>query len=41
MDDSVITCDKIIVRYDEGTKTVLTNFSEEKLPASIFYLSFY
>ena len=40
MDDSGITCGQIIVRYNEGTKTVLTNFSEEKLPASIFHLSF-
>ena len=41
MDDSAITCDKII----EETKTVPTNFNEKKEPVkheiSIFYLHFY
>ena len=30
MDDSVITCDKIIKSYDEKTKTIPTNFNEKK-----------
>ena len=42
MDDSLITCDRII---DEEIKTIPTNFNEKKLPVkrkiSIFYLHFY
>ena len=30
MDDSLITCDKIIESYDEETKTVPKNFNEKK-----------
>ena len=30
MDDSAITCDKIIESYDQETKTILINFNEKK-----------
>ena len=48
MDDSVITCDKIIDAkakpFDEETKTIPTNFNENKQPVkhkiSVFYLHF-
>ena len=31
MDDSVIMCDEIIESYNEGTKTVITNFNEKNI----------
>ena len=31
MDDSVIMCDEIIESYNEGTKTVTTNFNEKNI----------
>ena len=31
MDDSVITCDKVIEPYDEQTKTIPTNFNEKNI----------
>ena len=31
MDDSVITCDKVIELYDEQTKTIPTNFNEKNI----------
>ena len=30
MDDSVITCDKIIESYDEETQNIPTNFNEKQ-----------
>ena len=30
MDDSVIMCDEVIESYDDETKTISTNFNEEK-----------
>ena len=30
MDDSAITCDKIIESYDKETKTIPTNFNEKE-----------
>ena len=31
MDDSVIMCDEIIQSYNQGTKTVTTNFNEKNI----------
>ena len=45
MDDSVITCEKIIESYDEEAKTIPTNFNKKMQPVkqktSIFSLPFY
>ena len=45
MDDSVITCDEVIESFDKETKTIPTNFNEEKQlvkhKISKFYLLFY
>ena len=45
MNDSAITSDKIIDSYDEETKTIPTNFNENKViwktKDSIFYLHLY
>ena len=45
MDDSAIMCDKVIESYDKETKTIPSNFNEEKQlvkrKISIFYLHFY
>ena len=30
MDDSMITCDEIIEQYNKETKTIPTNFNENK-----------
>ena len=30
MDDSAITCDEVLEPYNEGTKTIPTNFNEKK-----------
>ena len=40
MDDSAITCDEIIESYDKETKTILTNFNENKATCKIhnFYI---
>ena len=31
MDDSTIICDEVIKSYDEGMKTIPTNFNEKKV----------
>ena len=45
MNDSAITCDKMIESNIDETKTILTSFNEKnqtvKLKISIFYLHFY
>ena len=45
MDDSAIMCDKVIESYDKETKSIPSNFNEEKQlvkrKTSIFYLHFY
>ena len=43
MDDSAITCDKIIEYFNEETKAISTNFNEKKVSCKKqnFYLHFY
>ena len=40
MDDSLITCDQVIVSYDEEIKTIPTNFNEKTrtCKTQIFYI---
>ena len=37
MDNSAIICDEVIESYDNETKTILTNFNEEKTTCKTYF----